>query len=466
MERGLPSCGPLGGGRCTAAPRIGAAARCPLMERFCSGCGAALPGGANYCATCGAAAAARVPAAPDGSLATCPGCGTTRGRPGAMCPYCSSKYPNDALTAAGMKVALGGAALYAFGALAKSDTISGFGVLVALIGAGMFARASAGKGPSAGVLLWLHVLAGMLVLPAGALVLYAHGGPLMALAALPLWIPVAHLLDALMQLAIRGIAALGHSPVARWVSDSLRSRSVPSTIAAYTSTTVDSTGGSPGRSDRPSLAREDGNQSVAGSRDHALRCPSSDISASPRHLGVSDPRPGAGDRGSRRGTRSPLDMETPVPRRTHPDPCASMRVLILRAQRDRVIAKRWSFAKRRYVHSNAISPRAARFGVIDAELHGLSPIIFVHPDCTDDVLAALKHWPFSLPRGSYTNNPFPSVHVSDVPLGKPASSRAARASSVSCRNSPPTPTPSQSAAWGGLPKTTREAQQPSRLARC
>jgi DNA-directed RNA polymerase subunit RPC12/RpoP len=203
------------------------------MERFCSGCGAALSAGANYCATCGAVVVAPVPATPDGSLATCPGCGTTQGRPGAMCPYCSSKYPNDALIAAGIKVALGGGALYAFGALAKSDTISGCGVLVALIGAGMFASGLGREGAQQQQsCCGCTCLLMLLVLPAGALLLYAHGGPLMALAAVPLWIPTAHLLDGLVRLAIRGSAALRHSGVAQWLSNSLRTPRRPSRALA------------------------------------------------------------------------------------------------------------------------------------------------------------------------------------------------------------------------------------------
>lgn len=118
-----------------------------------------------------------------------------------------------------MTVALGGAALYAFGALAKSDTISGFGVLGALIGAGMFAsglgREGAQQQESCCGCTCLLVL---LVLPAGELLLYVHGGLLMALAAFPLWIPSARLLDAVVQLAIRGLDALGHSRGAEWKS--------------------------------------------------------------------------------------------------------------------------------------------------------------------------------------------------------------------------------------------------------
>jgi hypothetical protein len=96
-----------------------------------------------------------------------------------------------------------------------------------------------------------------------------------------------------------------------------------------------------------------------------------------------------------------------MPRHTHPAPVRKHSRAHVRAQRERVIAKRWRFAKRRYPDRALIDTRRLRGLESSAASFPGTPMVFVHPDSSDPALAVLKRWPFSVPRGSYTRNPFP-----------------------------------------------------------
>jgi len=61
---------------------------------------------------------------------TCPGCKSTQGPPGALCPSCGSRYPSHQVAVAGLVILLAGAAVFGIGALAESDGAEGVGVLI------------------------------------------------------------------------------------------------------------------------------------------------------------------------------------------------------------------------------------------------------------------------------------------------------------------------------------------------
>jgi hypothetical protein len=82
-----------------------------------------------------------------------------------------------------------------------------------------------------------------------------------------------------------------------------------------------------------------------------------------------------------------MDQETPMPRSTHPEPVRKHPRALVRAHRERVIAKRWSLTKQRYAPGS---------------------------------------WPFRLPLGSYTNNPFPPCNCDDCTYSKRFEPRRAR----------------------------------------
>lgn len=192
------------------------------MGNFCANCGADVKG-ARFCRQCGTRVApdasaeltqpAAAPAAGDARLVTCPGCHTTAGHPGALCPACGSRYPNNQLAAVGVGALLAGVTVYGLGALVHVDTISGIGALIGFIGLGLAVYGSGRVGPAQQQsCCGCSCLILLLVLPVGAFALYTNGAPLLAALALPLWVPVAHAADITWRLvgyaqgAIRAVA--------------------------------------------------------------------------------------------------------------------------------------------------------------------------------------------------------------------------------------------------------------------
>jgi hypothetical protein len=109
----------------------------------------------------------------------------------------------------GFGALVAGAAVYGLGALVHADTVSGIGALIGFIGVGLAVYGSGRVGPAQQQsCCGCSCLVLLLVLPAGALALYAHGGPLLAALAFPLWIPVAHAADIAWRLAAHTPAAV------------------------------------------------------------------------------------------------------------------------------------------------------------------------------------------------------------------------------------------------------------------
>lgn len=149
---------------------------------------------------------------PSGDLPTCPGCLRTTGPPGALCPYCGSRYPDPG--AAGLAVILGivaavgiGLALLLQGA---SGSVAGFFGLIgilALIGAiGTGSQASGRVGPAQprqASCCGCSCAVALLVIPSAGAILWTHGGPATATLALPAWIPLSWALHHVTTLAPR-----------------------------------------------------------------------------------------------------------------------------------------------------------------------------------------------------------------------------------------------------------------------
>lgn len=137
----------------------------------------------------------------------CPGCQQTRGVAGALCPACGSRYPSHRTAMIGGGVAaLGGflllISLIATGGLLKSETEGGSGslegigwlLLIVGIGMGVYGMGRAGPAQQQSCCGCSCAIA-ILLVPATAALLWSTGGPFLAPAAIPMWIPLSWTLD-------------------------------------------------------------------------------------------------------------------------------------------------------------------------------------------------------------------------------------------------------------------------------
>ena len=145
----------------------------------------------------------------------CPGCKTTQGPPGAICPACGSRYPSP-------KAGLVGIVLFALGALLL--------LLALIVNGGLLQETSSGASKTSGLegVGWFALIAGLvglfysvgrngpksqtsccgcscvvviLVLPAAGIGLWAASGPVLAAAVIPAAIPIMWILDGATVLA-------------------------------------------------------------------------------------------------------------------------------------------------------------------------------------------------------------------------------------------------------------------------
>ena len=138
----------------------------------------------------------------------CPGCQRATGPPGALCPFCGSRFPSPKVGLVGLGLAaLGGflllIAYLATGGLLETDRRNGsspveaVGWLTLLIGGAIFVYSVGRSGPQRQAsCCGCSCVVAALALPSTALLLYAAGGPSAAALALPVWIPLVWVLDA------------------------------------------------------------------------------------------------------------------------------------------------------------------------------------------------------------------------------------------------------------------------------
>lgn len=132
-------------------------------------------------------------------LPRCPGCLRTTGAPGALCPYCGSRYPDPGARATAALlwiVAIGGLGLAAL----LSGVSEGVAGVVGLIGVlALFGALSAGSqargrvGPAQQRQLsccGCSCVVALVAVPSLAALLWSHGGPGFAALAVPAWIPL------------------------------------------------------------------------------------------------------------------------------------------------------------------------------------------------------------------------------------------------------------------------------------
>jgi hypothetical protein len=132
-------------------------------------------------------------------LPRCPGCLRTTGPPGALCPYCGSRYPDPAAGATATVLWVIAAAGIGLAVLLSglSETVAGIVGLIgviALFGAissGSQARGRVGPASQRQVsCCGCSCVVGLVAIPSLGALLWAHGGPALAAVALPGWIPL------------------------------------------------------------------------------------------------------------------------------------------------------------------------------------------------------------------------------------------------------------------------------------
>lgn len=137
----------------------------------------------------------------------CPGCQRAVGAPGALCPYCGSRFPSPRVGLVGLAIAAVGGLLlliaYATtGGLLEDNRfesaspVEGMGWLALIVGGGMFIYSVGRSGPQrqsscCGCSCVVLVIA----FPTAALILGSVGGPGMAALVLPGAIPLIWILD-------------------------------------------------------------------------------------------------------------------------------------------------------------------------------------------------------------------------------------------------------------------------------
>ena len=137
----------------------------------------------------------------------CPGCRKTSGAPGALCPACGSRYPSPRAAVAGaIAVGVGGVLLLlalaiqgGLGGGSSGDigSLEGFGWLLVIGGfIGVFYSVGRSGPERQSSCCGCSCLVLVLALPAGALLMWNAGGPLMAASAIPLAFPLVWCLDA------------------------------------------------------------------------------------------------------------------------------------------------------------------------------------------------------------------------------------------------------------------------------
>jgi RNA polymerase subunit RPABC4/transcription elongation factor Spt4 len=138
----------------------------------------------------------------------CPGCQRSMGTPGALCPYCGSRFPSPRVGLIGIGVAaIGGVlllvAFISTGGLLEthrrdgSSTIEGLGWLALIAGVVMFVYSVGRSGPQrqASCCGCSCVVAAVL-LPGVVLAFWSAGGPAMAGLGVVAWAPLIWTLDA------------------------------------------------------------------------------------------------------------------------------------------------------------------------------------------------------------------------------------------------------------------------------
>src|SRR4051794_8046447 len=132
-------------------------------------------------------------------LPRCPGCLRTTGPPGALCPYCGSKYPDPAAgsTAAVLWVvaAVGIGLALLLGGL--SETAAGFVGLIGVIALfGAISTSSQARGrvgpvnPRQASCCGCSCVVALVAVPSLGALLWSQGGPALAALAIPAWVPV------------------------------------------------------------------------------------------------------------------------------------------------------------------------------------------------------------------------------------------------------------------------------------
>src|SRR5436190_20555336 len=152
------------------------------------------------------------PNPPEPDLPRCPGCLRSTGPPGALCPFCGSRYPDRSARATAAGLGIIGTAGIGLALLLSgvSDTVAGiFGLIgiLSLIGAASMASQARGRvGPAqprqTSCCGCSYVVAIVAVTSLGAL-LWHQGGPALAAAAAPAWVPLSWLMRGWERLAAR-----------------------------------------------------------------------------------------------------------------------------------------------------------------------------------------------------------------------------------------------------------------------
>jgi zinc ribbon protein len=146
-------------------------------------------------------------------LIECPGCHSTRGMPGALCPSCGSRYPSPGMVEWAVGVAaIGGflllVALIAKGHLLNTDdsgffaTVEGLGWLGVIAAVALAVYGSGRVGPEQqSSCCGCSCVVALILLPAAGAALWGHGGPLMACLAIPAWLPLVRVIDGIFALS-------------------------------------------------------------------------------------------------------------------------------------------------------------------------------------------------------------------------------------------------------------------------
>lgn len=140
----------------------------------------------------------------------CPGCKQTSGTPGALCPACGSRYPSPRTAMVGIGIAMLGGfllliTLVATGGLLeqkangdfRGGTLEALGWLLGVVGIGIAIYGVGRVGPARQTsCCGCSCAVALFVLPAAGIGLWMSGGPVLAAAALPAWLPLSLGLDA------------------------------------------------------------------------------------------------------------------------------------------------------------------------------------------------------------------------------------------------------------------------------
>ena len=152
-----------------------------------------------------------------GGAVECPGCHTTAGPPGALCPACGSRFPSPRTAMVGIALALLGgfflllALIFTGGLLQETrrgetdvSTVEVFGWLFAVVGVGMLIYSVGRSGPQRqSSCCGCSCAIALLAIPAAGWALWTAGGPLLAAAAVPAWIPLSWALEGGIRLGVR-----------------------------------------------------------------------------------------------------------------------------------------------------------------------------------------------------------------------------------------------------------------------